>query len=105
MNTFKLIILLKKKETMTGEQFTRYWLDKHAPLAKTMPGLRKYLVNVVRPPPNREPDYHGIVELWFDDIDGMKKAFASPQGLNTQKDTEAFTSKLTTLYIDEHVIA
>ncbi len=97
------MVLLKKKESLTDREFAKYWLDTHAPLAKQMPGLRRYVVNVVRRPPNREPDYHGIVELWFDDVDSMKKAFASPQGQTTQKDTETFASGMITLYIDEHV--
>jgi len=101
---FKLIILLRKKDILTDQEFVKYWLETHAPLAKTMPGLRKYVVNVVKRPPNRDPDYHGVVELWFDDADGMKRAFASPEGLVTQKDTEKFASKLTTLYIDEHTV-
>jgi len=101
---FKLIILLKKKQSMSDEEFAKYWLDVHAPLAKKMPGLRKYVVNVVRRPPNREPDYNGVVELWFDDVQAMKDAFASREGRVTQKDTEAFTSHITTLYIDEHAI-
>lgn len=96
---------MKKRETLSEQEFAKYWLEKHAPLARKMPGLRRYVVNVVRKPPNREPDYHGVVELWFDDIDSMKKGFASPEGLNTQRDTEAFASKLITLYIDEHEIA
>ena len=96
--------MLNKKESLTDQEFAKYWLDTHAPLAKKMPGLRKYVANVVRRPPNREPDYHGVVELWFDDADSMKRAFASPEGLATQKDTETFTSKLTTLHIDEHAI-
>ena len=90
---------------MNDQEFAKYWLEKHAPLAKKMPGLRKYLVNVVRRPPNREPDYNGVVELWFDDIDSMKKAFASAEGIATQKDTEAFTNKLAALYVDELAIA
>ncbi len=98
------MILLKKKENMTDQEFTNYWLETHAPLVKKMPGLRKYVVNIVRRPPNREPDYHGIVELWFDDVDAMKKAFGSPEGQATQRDAETFTSMLTTLYIDEHSI-
>ncbi len=102
--TFKLVILLKKKESLTDQGFAKYWLETHAPLAKQMPGLRKYVVNVVRRPPNKELDYHGMVELWFDDVDSMKKAFASPQGQATQKDTEIFTSGMVTLYIDEHII-
>jgi uncharacterized protein (TIGR02118 family) len=95
---------LKKKDTLTDQEFAKYWLETHVPLAKTMPGLRKYVVNVVKRPPNREPDYNGVVELWFDDADSMKKAFASSEGLATQKDTETFASKLTTLYIDEHAV-
>lgn len=44
-----MMILLKKKDTMNDQEFAKYWLEKHAPLAKKMPGLRKYVVNVVRP--------------------------------------------------------
>jgi len=101
---FKMMILLKKNPAFSDEEFARYWLETHAPLAKKMPGLRRYVVNVVRRPPDREPDYHGVVELWFDDHDSMKKAFSSPEGATTQKDTEAFTSRLTTMYIDEQTI-
>lgn len=100
--TFKLVVLLKRKQDQTDQEFAKYWLERHALLAKKMPGLRKYVVNVVRCPPNREPDYNGIVELWFDDIESMKKALASSEGQATQKNTETFTSKVTTLYIDEH---
>jgi uncharacterized protein (TIGR02118 family) len=96
--------LLRKKESMSDEEFSNYWLGRHAPLARKMPGLRKYVVNVVKRPPNREPEYHGVVELWFDDIDAMKKGFASPEGVATQRDTENFSAKLTTLYTDEHTV-
>ncbi len=101
---FKLMVLLRKKDTLRDDEFAKYWLDVHAPLAKKMPGVRKYIVNVVRPPPNRKPDYHGVVELWFDDRESMKRAFASPEGQATQKDTEIFTSKAIALYIDEYTI-
>jgi uncharacterized protein (TIGR02118 family) len=101
---FKLIILLTKKQAMEDDAFTRYLLQVHAPLAKKMPGLRKYVVNIVQKPPSKEPDYHGVVELWFDDRGSMKKAFSSPEGEDTQKDTEEFTSRTITLFIDEHEI-
>ena len=89
---------------MTEEQFLEYWLDVHSPIARKMPGLRKYVVNMVQRSPNREPEYNGVVELWFDDRENMKKAFASSEGQLTQKDSEAFTSKMTTLFIDEYPI-
>lgn len=101
---FKLVILLTKKPAMGDDEFVRYWLNVHAPLAKKMPGLRKYVVNIVQKPPNKEPDYHGLAELWFDDRETMKKAFSSPEGEVTQRDSENFTSKMMTLFIDEHDI-
>jgi uncharacterized protein (TIGR02118 family) len=101
---FKIMILLTKKQVMSDDDFARYFLEEHAPLAKKMPGLRKYVVNIVQRPPNREPDYHGVSELWFDDRESMKQAFTSPQGSLAQKDTEHFAGKTLTLYIDEHEI-
>ncbi len=101
---FKMIILLKRKTSFTNKQFAEYWLETHAPLAKKMPGLRRYVVNLVTPPPNREPDYNGVVELWFDNVDDMKKAFNSPEGQTTQKDTENFAASRTAMYVDEHSI-
>jgi uncharacterized protein (TIGR02118 family) len=101
---FKLVILLRKKVGWSDDGFAKYWLETHAPLASRMPRIRRYVVNIVRRPPNREPDYHGVVELWFDDVAAMKKAFASPEGQATSKDTEVFTDSVTVLYIDEHPI-
>ena len=102
---FKLMILLTKKQVMSNDEFARYLLEVHAPLAKKMPGIIRYVVNIVQRPPNREPDYHAAAELWFDSREGMRKAFSSPQGEVTQKDTEKFTSKTLTLFIDEHEIS
>ena len=82
---FKLILLLKKKTGFTDAQFATYWLETHAILARKMPGLRKYVVNVVKPPPNRESDYNGVVELWFDNVEDMKKAFRSAEGQATRR--------------------
>jgi hypothetical protein len=58
---FKMMILLKKNSEFSDEEFSRYWLETHASLAKKMPGLRRYVVNVVKRPPGREPDYHGVL--------------------------------------------
>ena len=100
-----MIILLAKKASLSDEEFARYWLGTHAPLAGKMPGLRKYVVNVVQRPPNKEPEFHGVVELWFDDKESMKRAFASPEGVATQQDSQIFSSKATTLFIEEHTFS
>lgn len=99
---FKLIILLAKKQGMGDDEFAGYFLNVHAPLARKMLGLRKYVVNIVQKPPNREPEFHGVAELWFDDRESMKRAFSSAEGDVTQKDTEKFASKTVSLFIEEH---
>ena len=104
LTLFKLIILLKKKETISNVDFAKHLLDVHAPLARKMPGLKNYVVNLVQSPPNREPEFHGAVELWFDDRESMKRAFSSPEGEITQKDTENFASRTVTLFTDEKQI-
>jgi len=99
------MILLKKRDDMTDEEFADYWLHIHVPLAKKMPGVRKYVANLVRKPPERESQYQGVVELWFDNIQSMKTAFASAGGRLTGEDTQKFVSDMTVLYIDEHEMA
>jgi uncharacterized protein (TIGR02118 family) len=63
------------------EAFDRHYFDIHVPLAKKIPGLRKYEVNngpIVSPigPSN----IHRIGTLYFDDLAALQKAFASPEG-------------------------
>ena len=38
---FKAMILLTRREDMTPEDFRRWWLDEHRPLALQLPGLRR----------------------------------------------------------------
>jgi len=102
---FKLIILLTKKEAMSDDEFARYLLEVHAPLARRMPGIIRYVVNMVQKPPGREPDFHAAAELWFDSREGMRKAFSSYQVEAAQKDTEKFTSKILTLFVNEHEVS
>jgi uncharacterized protein (TIGR02118 family) len=102
---FKVMILLRKKEDMGEEEFARYWLDSHAPIAKRMPGLRRYVINVIQKPPGRELEWHGVVELWFDSKESMKTAFTSPEGQAATQDNERFTSRISTLYTQEHEVA
>jgi uncharacterized protein (TIGR02118 family) len=63
------------------EAFDRHYFEIHVPLAKKIPGLRKYEISrghvtAVAGP----PDVYLIGTLYFDDLDAIKKAFASPEG-------------------------
>ena len=63
------------------EAFDRHYFNIHVPLAKKIPGLRKYEVSdgsIVTPV--GDPDVYRIGTVHFDDLAAIKRAFASPEG-------------------------
>jgi hypothetical protein len=46
-NYYKRFGLLRKKPGLTHEQFVAHWTTVHADMAKRLPGLRRYVINVV----------------------------------------------------------
>jgi uncharacterized protein (TIGR02118 family) len=79
------------KKPADVEAFEKHYFETHIPLAKTMPGLRKYEVNQGLITALAGPaDAYLIGILHFDDLDAMKKAFASPEGRATAADRRIF---------------
>ena len=69
----KLMALLFKKPGLTDEEFKSYWKGKHGALAgKIIPELRKYTQNHFLKLPGLKYEGDGFVELWFDDLGGLK---------------------------------
>jgi uncharacterized protein (TIGR02118 family) len=61
--------------------FDRHYFETHVPLAKKIPGLRKYEISdgaIITPVGN--PDVYRIGTVYFDDLAAIKTAFASPEG-------------------------
>jgi uncharacterized protein (TIGR02118 family) len=89
----KLVFCLRRREGMTVEEFQRTWHDDHGPLVRQhaeVLGIRRYVQTHGRPTPlddalrtSREaPEaYDGVAELWFDSMDALATAAASPEGL------------------------
>ena len=77
----KLIYCISKKPEMTVDAFQAYWRETHAPIAGAIPGLRRYVQCHVVPETyaRNAPPYDGAAELWFDDIDSLRAAMASPE--------------------------
>lgn len=63
------------------EVFDRHYFEIHVPLAKKLPGLRKYEVSdgPIATPVGAS-GIHRIGTLYFDDLAALEKAFASPEG-------------------------
>ena len=82
------------------EAFEKHYFGTHIPLAKKMPGLLKYEVSqgpiTALAGPN---DVYLIGALHFDDLDAMKKAFASPEGRATAADRQLYAPDDTGVHI------
>jgi uncharacterized protein (TIGR02118 family) len=68
--------------------FDRHYRDVHIPLAKTLPGLRRYTISRNAVAVRGGEAFYLVAELDWDDIDAMQAAFASPVGRATAADVE-----------------
>lgn len=100
----KAIVKVYAKEGMTREEFVTNWLTKIVPAVKQVPGLKKYVINIVVMALGEEPGYQGTAELWWDSMKEMQNAEASPEMKNAEAVLASCVRKITTLVTEEHVI-
>ena len=78
----------------------QYWKE-HVPLARKMPGLKKFTVHKVASPPGREPAYYQVVEMEFESMDALKKATKSPESQESTRHAATIaTGGMTFLYTE-----
>ena len=99
---FKAIILLKRRPDLGFDEFRHWWLEQHKPLARTLPGLRRAVFNLVRG--DGEGEYDGVSELWFDSEQAFQDAYASEQGKAVAADSMTRVAKRERLPVDEHTV-
>ena len=100
----KFIVVIYRNPELSREEFRKHLQEIHEPLAKNLPGLRKYVQNIVCSDPKREsPGWDAVVELYFDDWLSMEAAWASPQGAASDADLPAFADLTRTTWsaVDE----
>lgn len=75
----KMIFVGKKDPNKTMEEYKKYYLEQHAPLAMKMaPAMRKYTINFPVERPGKEPPpFDFITEVWWDDADTMRRFYKS----------------------------
>ncbi len=69
---YKHSAFLDRKEGMSHEEFFEYWADKHAPIAREVPGVVRY-VRVIPTSPERAA-FDGVAELYFESLDALRAA-------------------------------
>lgn len=87
----ELVVLYKTPQDAAA--FDKYYEETHIPLAKKLPGLRKYTVS--KGPvgtPAGPSQYHLIARLTFDSLADIQKAFGTPEGNAAAADVPKFAS-------------
>ena len=84
----RMIMIFAKPKDVAA--FDKHYFETHVPLAKKLPGLRKYEVSE-GPIATRTgaSDFHLVSTLHFDSLDAIKEAFASPIGQACAADRRA----------------
>jgi uncharacterized protein (TIGR02118 family) len=103
----KIVLLLHRRADLSVDQFRQYWHEAHRPLIERLPGLRRLVLNDVLPGQDgAEPTCDGIAEDWFDSVDAMQAAFASPEAQAVAADVVNFLdlSRLQMLMVTEHEV-
>jgi uncharacterized protein (TIGR02118 family) len=100
----KFMVVIYRRPGMSSEEFRCHLTEVHGPLARKLPGLRKYVQNFVCTDSKRKAvGWDAIVELYFDDWPTMEVAWASPQGAASDADLPAFADLTRTTWsaVDE----
>jgi uncharacterized protein (TIGR02118 family) len=88
----KLVFVIQRREDMPPEEFHRYWLEEHGPLARSLVeplGARRYVqTHTVAPELNAQlaatrgtaAAFDGLAELWWDSLEDLASALTSEKG-------------------------
>jgi len=97
----KLVFVIRRRQELSSEEFHRYWLEEHGPLARRLLdslGARRYVqlhttggdLNAALAAPRGTAEaYDGIAEIWWDSLDAFIAAAGSEEG---QRANETLTA-------------
>jgi uncharacterized protein (TIGR02118 family) len=103
-NAIKRLGMVRRKQSMTHEQFVDHWLNVHAELCKKLPGMRRYSVNLLAPESVPVLGYDGFSELWFDSAEALQAALSSPEGKTLLADLPNFTEHIQPILVEDYLM-
>jgi uncharacterized protein (TIGR02118 family) len=100
----KRMTLLAKRQDLTKEQFSDYWLNNHGQILKRMPTVGGYVQNLITEDiiAENQFSFDGVVELWFADLNAQTTAFATDAAKELPFDEPNFIRGITIYAVNEH---
>jgi len=103
----KSLSLLARKPSMTPEAFRKVWLEEHAPMVRSVPGVRRYKLSFPLAEPTR-PDVpapsvtcDAIAELWYDDMESYRRVAASLEMKRVTDNGALYLGSIKTFVMEE----
>ena len=94
----KIVVLYKKPKS--AEEFDKYYASVHIPLAKKIPGLKKYDISAGPvSTPAGPSEIHLIATLTFDSLAAIGAGMASAEGKATAADLANFAGAGAEVYL------
>jgi len=86
----KMMSIVKRPEGKNLRELRKWWVEEHTKLSTKIPGIRRYVINIVADEAEGMSEIDGINELYFDDMAAVKKALDSPEFAEAMKDAREF---------------
>lgn len=109
----KLNLFLTRREGMSFEEFSDYWMNVHWPLVQTVPEVKENTIRYVQqhnvggvPEFVTAAPFDGVAEAWFPDMEAVGRVMGSDGWANTvMKDDPKFldVSKTLVMFTEELV--
>jgi uncharacterized protein (TIGR02118 family) len=86
-------VVVMYKTPKDADAFDKHYAETHIPLAKKIPGLRKYEVSQGPVATPAGPSgVHLVATLYFDNLAAIQKGFGSPEGKAAGADVQKFAT-------------
>jgi uncharacterized protein (TIGR02118 family) len=87
----RLVVMYKTPKDPVA--FDKHYVEKHIPLAKKIPGLRKYEISSGSvATPAGPSNIHLVAVLHFDDLAAIQRALATAEGQAAAADVQTFAT-------------
>lgn len=105
----KTVDLVTHRPELTLDEFFKYWRETHGTLGAAAPGIRRYVQSHTRRSiyaAGRTPPYDGAAMMWFDDMQALRAAAATPELERMRADVANFVArdKSPAVLAAEHVL-
>jgi uncharacterized protein (TIGR02118 family) len=107
---FKIIRTVHRRRDLSQAQFRDYWLNSHSKLEDRVvreTGVQRIVATFAVPQYREDPDFDGMVELYFANVGDIRAMFSGPVPVMMRKDEENFVqmdAPAVRLVAEEYVI-